>query len=295
MAASPSDFLQSFWWTAQGEELAAASTQPSACLAISAKDAERVSAGQALFNTPALLGGQAAKAGLNCASCHVNGRNNPHFFVKGLSGLPGTADVTTAFFSMARANAVQDPVKIPDLAQPGKISRARGDPALERFIRTLVVDEFSGKEPSAATLSALAAYVRAIVPCPEDQLQNRNVGDQITLIAAAVQGAQDIQNRNDRATLHLLVRAIRHQLGLIHERYNGSRLTQQRQALLDSSRALEPLEDQDDLAQITPALINWHRNFEQTLVPKLLPAERHSLYAARHLGTALKRRSTGGH
>lgn len=290
MAASPSDFLQSFWWTAQGEELAAASTQPSACLAISAQDAERVSAGQALFNTPALLGGQAAKAGLNCASCHVNGRNNPHFFVKGLSGQPGTADVTTAFFSMARANAVQDPVKIPDLAQPGKISRAPGDPALERFIRTLVVDEFSGKEPSAATLSALATYVRAIVPCPEDRPQNRNVGDQITLIAAAVQGAQDIQNSSDRATLHMLVRAIRHQLGLIHERYNGSRLTQQRQALLDSSWALEPLEDQDDLAQITPGLLDWHRNFEETLVPKLLATERHSLYATKVLRTELRKR-----
>lgn len=292
MAASPSNVLQSFWWTAPGHELAAASTQPSACLAYDALDADRVHAGQALFNTPALLGGQAAKAGLSCASCHTNGRDNPHFFVKGLSAQPGTADVTTAFFSTARANAVQDPVKIPDLAKPGKISRAIGDPALEHFIRTLIVDEFSGKEPSPATLSALATYVRSIQSCKNDVLQNRGVGEQIALIAAAVEGALEMQRRDDRATAHLLVRAVRHQLGLIHERYDAPRLATERRALLYSSRKIEMLEDQDDVASIAPALRNWHRDFNATLVPKLIASERHSLYAPKPLRTALKKPAT---
>lgn len=291
MAASPSDVLQSLWWTAPGHELAAASAQPSACIAVDPQEADRIYVGQALFNTPALLGGQAAKANLSCASCHTNGRDNPHFFVKGLSAQPGTADVTTAFFSTARANAVQDPVKIPDLAKPGKISRAAEDPALERFIRTLIVDEFSGKEPSTATLSALGAYVRAIKTCKTDRPQNRGVGDQITLIAAAVLGAQDMKDSEDRATLHLLVRAIRHQLGLIHERYDAPRLATERQALLDSSRKIEMLEDQDDVASIAPALRNWHRDFNATLVPKLIASERLSLYAPKPLRTALPKQT----
>lgn len=288
MAASSHDFLQSFWWTAKGQELSAASTQPSACLVFDPQDAARVGAGQALFNTPALLGGQAAKAGLSCASCHANGRDNSHFFVKGLSTQPGTADVTTAFFSMARANAVQDPVKIPDLARPGKISRAPADPALEHFIRTLIVDEFSGKEPGPATLSALATYVRAIQSCGNDRHLQRSVNDQIALIAAAVEGAREMQNHGDRAALHLMVRAIRHQLGLIYERYDTPGIAPQRQALLDSSRSIEPLEEQEDVTLITPALIRWHRNFEIILVPQLRAAERHSLYAPKRLRAALK-------
>lgn len=286
MAASPSDVLQSLWWTAPGHEMVAATKQPSACLSYSETDAKMVYAGQALFNTPALLGGQAAKANISCASCHANGRDNPHFFVQGLSKEPGTADVTSAFFSLARANAVADAAHIPDLAQPGKISRADNDPALERFIRTLIVEEFSGKEPSATTLSALAHYVRSIRNCEGGGLQSRSVRDQIALIDAAFEG---LQRPSDAATTQLLIRTVRHQLGLINERYPGARFAAQRQALLNSSRHLETLGEESDIALRAVALAVWHDDFKADFVPGLIAAERHSLYNERVFSTALKK------
>ena len=286
LAASPPDVLQSLWWTAPGHEMVAATKQPSACLSYSEADAKIVYAGQALFNTPALLGGQAAKANLSCASCHANGRDNPHFFVQGLSKEPGTADVTSAFFSLARANAVADAAHIPDLAQPGKISRAESDPALERFIRTLIVEEFSGKEPSAATLSALAHYVRSIRTCEGGAPQARSVRDQIALIDAAFEG---LQRQSDPATTQLLIRAIRHQLGLIHERYPGARFAAHRQALLDSSRHLETLGAESDSASRSVALAAWHRVFTAEFASDLIAAERHSLYNERAFSAAPKK------
>jgi len=286
LAASPSDVLQSLWWTAPGHEMVAATKQPSACLSYSETDAKMVYAGQALFNTPALLGGQAAKANISCASCHANGRDNPHFFVQGLSKEPGTADVTSAFFSLARANAVADAAHIPDLAQPGKISRADNDPALERFIRTLIVEEFSGKEPSATTLSALAHYVRSIRICEGGGLQSRSVRDQIALIDAAFEG---LQRPSDAATTQLLIRTVRHQLGLINERYPGARFAAQRQALLNSSRHLETLGEESDIALRAVALAVWHDDFKADFVPGLIAAERHSLYNERVFSTALKK------
>lgn len=286
MAASPSDVLQSLWWTAPGHEMVAATKQPSACLSYSETDAKIVYAGQALFNTPALLGGQAAKANISCASCHANGRDNPHFFVQGLSKEPGTADVTSAFFSLARANAVADAAHIPDLAQPGKISRADNDPALERFIRTLIVEEFSGKEPSATILSALAHYVRSIRICEGGGLQSRSVRDQIALIDAAFEG---LQRPSDAATTQLLIRTVRHQLGLINERYPGARFAAQRQALLNSSRHLETLGEESDIALRAVALAVWHDDFKADFVPGLIAAERHSLYNERVFSAALKK------
>ncbi|NJS15549.1 MAG: hypothetical protein HC788_14335, partial [Sphingopyxis sp.] len=135
--------------------------QPAACVSDISVDAQ---AGEALFNSPSLLGGQAAKGGLSCASCHVNGRGNRHFVMTGVSDAPGTADVTNSFFSPARGNGRFDPVVIPDLALPGKVARDPAAAALEPFIRTLIVEEFSGSEPTPAMLGALAAYVRAVRP-----------------------------------------------------------------------------------------------------------------------------------
>ena len=276
LAASPPDVLQSLWWTAPGHEMVAATKQPSACLSYSEAEAKMLHAGQALFNTPALLGGQAAKANLSCASCHANGRDNPHFFVQGLSKEPGTADVTSAFFSLVRANASADAAHIPDLAQPGKISRAESDPALERFIRTLIVEEFSGKEPSAATLSALASYVRSIRTCEGGAPQARTVRDQIALIDAAFDG---LQGQSDPATTQLL----------IHERYPGARFAAQRQALLDGSRHLETLGAESDSASRSVALAAWHRDFKAEFASGLIAAERHSLYNERVFNTSLKK------
>ncbi|MGF7473737.1 hypothetical protein WFJ45_23635, partial [Salmonella enterica subsp. enterica serovar Minnesota] len=69
--------------------------------------------GRAAFNSPLLLGGQAARAGLSCASCHRNGRGNPDFHFPGISGAPGTADVTASLLSSHRGDGQFNPKPIP--------------------------------------------------------------------------------------------------------------------------------------------------------------------------------------
>ncbi len=281
-------------WTAPGAELEAMSSQPSACLADDPHTTTLVRAGEALFNTPTLLGGQAAKAGLNCASCHVNGRNNPHFALAGVSDKPGTADVTNSFFSAARGNGRFDPVMIPDLAAPGKISHDPSAKALEPFIRTLIVDEFGGREPSPATLDALAAYVRAIRSCPGgDKMQApRKLDDQLTLIQAGVMGAVEMQARGDRQASLLLIAAARHQLGLLSERYAGPSLERERAELLKASRQLQDLANAPaTLPEFSKRAADWMTGFDKNVGERLVRRNTVSLYNSELLAKALPQRS----
>ncbi len=225
-------------WTAPGAELALLSEQPATCVA---DDDDMIRGGRALFATPTLLGGQAAKAGLSCASCHINGRDNPHFLLAGVPAGPGTADVTNSFFSAARGNSRFDPVAIPDLAKPGKVSRDPRTRALEAFIRDLIVEEFGGQEPTPAMLDALAAYVRAVRPCPGERRAVRRLDDQLLAITDGAVGAQLMIDRADSQGVRLAIAAMRHQLGLIAERYAGPGFARDRNALLASSRELQAI------------------------------------------------------
>ena len=272
--------------------MAAATTQPTACLLVNDKEAELVKAGVALFNSPSLLGGQAAKAGLSCSSCHNNGRDNPHFQVEGLSSTAGTADVTSSFFSVLRSNALNDAVVIPDLAKPGKISRSQNDGQLERFIRTLIVEEFSGAEPNRSTLSALAGYVRSLRNCENSHTEDRRLKHQITLTIAAVDGAVAMQHRGEFQTARSLVRAARHQLGLIDERYATAHFKVERQKLLESSIRLQKIGDSEDATQFIPAITKWRSDFDNHLAPHLIAGEPQSLYDNARFQAALNRIDT---
>ena len=292
LAASAPPLARSLVWTASGAELETLSSQPRSCL--SGKDDALLQSGRALFNAPLLLGGQAAKAELSCNSCHVAGRDNPHFFLPRLSSAPGTADVTSSFFSAARGNAKFDPVQIPDLARPGKISRDSAKPALEGFIRDLVVEEFSGDEPSKATLAALARYVRAIRACEgENGGQNvaRKLADQLSLIDSAVDGAVSMANVGEEGTARLLLTAARHQLGLIDERYARRRLKRERKMLRSASRSLQEMNELPDFtANLLPAIAKWKSEFAGKLRPALQRKERRSYYNQTKLKKALQQR-----
>lgn len=262
------------------------SAQPATCLA--AEGEPRVRAGRALFGAPTLLGGQAAKAGLSCASCHINGRDNPHFLLAGVSAAPGSADVTNSFFSAARGNARFDPVAIPDLAMPGKISRDPGTRALETFIRNLVVEEFGGQEPTPATLEALAAYVRAVRPCAAEHAATRRLDDQLGALDDGAAGAALMIDRGDRQGAALSIAAMRHQLGLIAERYAGPGFGRERAALLGASRELQAIGDMPDLVRLSPALERWKADFHNGLAKRLRRAEGRSLYDINHLAKSLR-------
>ncbi|WP_447757531.1 hypothetical protein [Sphingopyxis fribergensis] len=277
-ASGPAPVARALLWTAPGAELPVLAGQPRQCpRADAAAPAATVAAGEALFNSPALLGGQAAKADLSCAACHRSGRANPHFLMPHLSGAPGTADVTNSFFGTGRANGRFDPVIIPDLAMPGKVSRVPESQELARFIRNLVVEEFSGAEPSPAMLDALAAYVRTIGACPsgDGQVQPRRLADQLRLIDQAL-GKGRTAGEGDPALRRQLIAAARHQLGLIDERYALARHAALRRDMVAASRSLARIGDSD--AGWRPAVGKWQARFAAELVPRLRKQETASLY-----------------
>ena len=80
-------------WLAPGTDAGQLLTRaPSECLAVpaDAENAYEVELGRAAFRTPLILGGQAARAGIACETCHRSGRTNPDFDFPGVSGAPGS-------------------------------------------------------------------------------------------------------------------------------------------------------------------------------------------------------------
>ena len=190
---------------------------------------QQIAVGRALFRSPLLLGGQAARAGLSCASCHRNGRGNPHFHFPGISNEPGTADVTASLMSEHRGDGTFNPKPIPDLAgEPAKLKISR-DPKkddLKRFIRGLIVEEFDGPEPSQAALNSIAAYVRALSPaaCTKSAGVSITLNSMLRNVDSAVLLAAGAYADGDYATGRALLAAARSVLGSIDERFQLSGL-----------------------------------------------------------------------
>ena len=222
-AAAPLGFpLREARWTAPSALPRSLSHEPPECLRppSSPAEARAVAIGRTAFRTPLLLGGQAARAGMSCATCHRNGRGNPDFVFPGLSGAPGTADVTASLMSSHRGDGIFNPKPIPDLAGPPdrlKISRTAPG-ALETFIHGLVTEEFDGPEPSPEVLAAVAAYVRALRP------GSCHGGDRPIRLAdrlAEVDSAVALARTSDGDARLLLLAAARSTLGAIDERFSG--------------------------------------------------------------------------
>ena len=238
-------------WLAPGADRVRAlgSTRPE-CLS-GGHDPEQswlIEVGRAAFRTPMLLGGQAARAGLACESCHQGGRSNPDFFFPGLSGAPGTADVTSSLFSTHRDDGIDNPRPIPDLSSRGeqdRIARYLAGPALEHFIHGQITEEFEGAEPPSAVLKGLASYVRALSPdaCPPEPRQRLRAETYFGNAQRAVRAAGAALERKDPATAAFLVQAARTQLSLIYERYDQPASARSRALLHAASFDLEAAQD----------------------------------------------------
>lgn len=262
--------------------------EPPECFARPADPAERRSAeiGRVAFRTPLLLGGQAARAGLSCASCHRNGRGNPDFLFPGLSGAAGTADVTASLMSSHRGDGRFNPRPIPDLGGTRKalrISRDRATRALEAFIRGLIVEEFDGPEPSGEVLGGLAAYVRALRPaaCGPGRLRV-SLASRLVLVEQAVR----LSAGEAGDTRRLLLAAARSQLGEIDERFTLSGGEGAQAVLREADRELRRLRSGDsDLRAWNGRWPAWKR--------ALLRLEPASLFDPRRLRASLGGARTG--
>jgi hypothetical protein len=258
------------------------SREPSECLVEPRDPAERraVAIGRAAFRTPLLLGGQAARTGMSCATCHRNGRGNPAFLFPGLSGAPGTADVTSSLMSSHRGDHVVNPRPIPDLGRPRaalKVPRGPADPALPSFIHGLVTQEFDGPEPAPEVLAGLASYVRALRPegCGHGDRPIR-LGERLGEAEAAVALARATQGETRR----LLLAAARSALGAADERFRLPGLERDRAALKAADEDLRAIrEGSGDFA-------DWDRDWPARK-RVLLGDEGRSLFSPRLLRQAL--------
>lgn len=132
-----------------------------------------VNLGDLAFNAPSLLGGVARRAGISCGTCHVNGASNAKLYVPGMSTRPGNFDTTGGLFNPKADNGVLDPVTIPSLRGARYLAPYGHDgrmASLRDFIRTVIVNEFAGPEPSPAILDAMVAYIQDIDFLPNPSL-----------------------------------------------------------------------------------------------------------------------------
>lgn len=263
----------------------ALSSQPRECLRWAADEAERqaVAIGRAAFSAPLLLGGQAARAGLSCASCHKSGRGNPDFSFPGLSSGTGSGDVTSSIMSSHRGDGTHNPKPIPDVADPPHLaSHDRQSRALDRFIRGLIVEEFDVREPTPTVLRRLAEYVRAVdaKACRTEGREPVMLKPMLSDARTALSAALPALHRGERATAVFLVGATRSQLGQIDERFKLPGLERSRELLRRSDR---------ELAEIAPAIRLGSGNASQqihawkrgslALMRKLKRQERRSLFS----------------
>ncbi|MCI3131170.1 hypothetical protein [Phenylobacterium aquaticum] len=289
--------LKGLRWLAPGADPVARLTRaPTECLTLPAAPAARLSVeiGRAAFRTPVVLGGQAARSGVACETCHQSGRTNPEFHFPGVSGPPGTADVTSSLFSTHRDNGVFDPRPIPDLSGPKarlKISQAPGDPALAAFIQGLVTQEFDGPQPPPAVLQGLADYVRALSPeaCPAQADRPVDVAGLMEDARRAATAAQALADAGDRPAALVMIAGARARLGLIDERFAAPDLARQRRALMAADRRLATIAEtlRGNAPPPLTALAAWRRD-SLRLEADLTRQSGRSLFDPPHLAATLQ-------
>jgi cytochrome c peroxidase len=143
-----------------------------------------INLGNLAFSSPSILGGVARQASISCSTCHVNGAGNPKLYVPKMSTRPGNFDTTGPLFNPKADNQVLDPVRIPSLRGARFLAPYGNDgrmASLQDFVRNVIVNEFAGPEPSAATLEAIVAYINDI-----DFLPNPNLGPAGRLTSVAM-------------------------------------------------------------------------------------------------------------
>jgi hypothetical protein len=277
--ASPPALRDLIWTDPSAERALALTHHPSGCLA---RRDEAVEAGRALFMSRTLLGGPAARIGLSCASCHVNGRDNPHFLLLELTDRAGFADVTSGWSSTVRDDGVANPVRIPDLADVASRASfgAQREPSLEAFVESVIVDEFQGAPPSPRVRAALLAYLGAIrtEACGDAEAVTMAALADDARRAFAAAGASD-----DAALRDLLLLATQDALARIVERLPARAFARERAGLELIARETGALRG---VAFDAATMTAWRARFD-ALARRLERRERRTYANARTLARAL--------
>jgi hypothetical protein len=241
------------WISPDADRVAALTLRPAVCRRVSqtspAVDGSeggalsvRQDIGRLAFESPALLGGAAARMGLSCSSCHLNGRGNPDFFVEAVSGVPGTADVTSSLFSKVRGDGDFNPVPIPDIAaRDGTQIRDRASPEFRDKVHGLVVEEFDGQEPPPRIFDDLMLYhdSLALEGCEPNATEPVLAGFDLRDAGAALTYTEEFQRAGKTDEAILMTRVARSVLERLYERFVAPDQQEIRSAIVAASRAIE--------------------------------------------------------
>jgi hypothetical protein len=278
-------------WIAPEARFEELSSEPPTCeRPVAAEDRLSYRVGSIAFRTPLLLGGQAARAGLSCASCHANGRVTKGFRFPGLSGAPGTADVTSSIMSKMRGDGASNPKPIPDLAaDTPKVSRDPASPALGAFLTGLIVEEFDGPKPAPAVFAGLVTYVRAqsAEGCDKAGRKPITLDDQLDDLYNAMDSANMLAAQGETEGAWMMIAGGRAILGDVHSRYAGASLAEDRADILAADRLLQQL--QADMRQGLVVNFTGASGRMIKLSARLRKTAERSLYNPKHLASALKR------
>ncbi|MAZ53692.1 MAG: cytochrome C [Trueperaceae bacterium] len=126
-------------------------------------DLPLVAFGDMLFDSPEIFGEPARSIGITCSTCHNRSDINRRAFIPGISHQPGAFDVDGAFFNSIFNDQRRDSLDTPSLRGlrfTGPYGRDGRFSSLRDFTRNVIVNEFSGEEPTPFMLDALIAYLQ---------------------------------------------------------------------------------------------------------------------------------------
>jgi hypothetical protein len=232
--------IRALRWLAPGaDKVKFLTTVPASCeTPATGAEWEKRQLGKLAFESPALLGGAAARMGLSCSSCHLNGRGNSDFFLEGVSDKPGAADVTSSLLSKVRGDGNFNSVPIPDIGlRDGKQIRDRKSAEFRIKVHGLIVEEFDGQEPPAEVLDAVVAYLDGLDPaaCAADARPVRAFDDLMAAEAAYDIAAKHASSIDARV---FYVRVARFRLERLYERLPGPAEASLRRHIVSLSNGL---------------------------------------------------------
>jgi hypothetical protein len=282
-AAQPSPvLLREQAWTAAGN-LSALLERPGECLAVRTPETE---IGRALFRSPALFGGPAARLGLSCESCHTSGRANTHFFLPELTDRAGAADVTSEWASRVRGDGVHNPRDIPDLVDVSRRARLGrdGDASLDHFVAGVIEEEFQGEPLPGEAFGALTAYLRALSAGACANVHTFTLAHATDDVRRALSAAEAAQ---DSGTKRLLLLATQDSIGRIVERLPAESFTPEQTRLASLARELGSWRSATDLnATLSTAAPGWAARFD-AVVARIAPREAQTYFNESTLAAAL--------
>lgn len=227
------------WLSPKSNLVDALSKQPAECLNPTAPAIASI--GRIAFESPALLGGQAAKMELSCSGCHRAGRGNPDFFITPISTQPGTADITHSFFSSHGGDNKVSAVPIPDLAYQDQVSiKDRQSIEFRDKLSQLIEIEFDGQPAPKIILDGLQVYLANIdiIFCQTESNQTISLDQDWQRLMESVNA---LTIHTDHATNVFLIRAARKRLERIYLRFKTINNHKTEGQIIKLSRKLERL------------------------------------------------------